>query len=217
MKMKEISSLIISKIGAFMNPKVRIKQLSFDDFLNLKKEEEDDLIVKNQRLIYKVLQDMNLYYKSDEYFDVGMLGLIDAVRTYSSSKGSLSHYIYVVVNNRIKNQLALEGKDLLTSQEAKKIYFDDLSLNEGKRVSESDYDLEENIIARNRLELIDKYLKENFSKKHRDIFKKYYGLGFNRQPLDELAVEYNYSSVASVKQLVIKIKKNLKTMLDDLK
>ena len=42
------------------------------------KTSRDDLILDNVSLIYYVLKKMNLYKNADEYYDIGMIGLIKA-------------------------------------------------------------------------------------------------------------------------------------------
>lgn len=51
------------------------------------KTSRDDLILDNVNLIYYVLKKMNLYKNADEYYDIGMIGLIKAADTFNESKG----------------------------------------------------------------------------------------------------------------------------------
>lgn len=51
------------------------------------KTSRDDLILDNVSLIYYVLKKMNLYKNADEYYDIGMIGLIKAADTFNESKG----------------------------------------------------------------------------------------------------------------------------------
>ena len=63
---------------------------------------EEELILKNQNLIYAVLKKLNLYNQRDEYFDLGMIGLIKGVKTYDENKGyKLSTYLSICIRNEI--------------------------------------------------------------------------------------------------------------------
>lgn len=66
----------------------------------------------NLNLIYFVLKQLNMYNKDgiDEYFDVGMLGLVKGLKTYTESKGSLSTYLV----NCIKNEILMEMRNQKT-------------------------------------------------------------------------------------------------------
>ena len=68
----------------------------------------------NLNLIYLVLKQLNMYNKDgiDEYFDVGMLGLVKGLKTYSESKGSLSTYLV----NCIKNEILMEMRNQKTGK-----------------------------------------------------------------------------------------------------
>lgn len=63
----------------------------------------------NLNLIYFVLKQLNIYNRNgiDEYFDVGMLGLVKGLKTYTESKGSLSTYLV----NCIKNEILMEMRN----------------------------------------------------------------------------------------------------------
>ena len=61
----------------------------------------------NINLIYFVLKQLNIYNKDgiDEYFDVGMLGLVKGLKTYSESKGVISTYLVKCIRNEIVMEL----------------------------------------------------------------------------------------------------------------
>ncbi len=61
----------------------------------------------NLNLIYFVLKQLNLYNNDgiDEYFDVGMLGLVKGLKTYSESKGTISTYLVKCIRNEIVMEL----------------------------------------------------------------------------------------------------------------
>lgn len=63
----------------------------------------------NINLIYFVLKQLNIYNRNgiDEYFDVGMLGLVKGLKTYTESKGAVSTYLV----NCIKNEISMEMRN----------------------------------------------------------------------------------------------------------
>lgn len=67
----------------------------------------------NINLIYFVLKQLNLYNKDgiDEYFDVGMLGLVKGLKTYSESKGAISTYLAKCIRNEIVMELRNQKTD----------------------------------------------------------------------------------------------------------
>ena len=192
-----------------------IKQLDFEDYLKIQKEEEDELIVKNQNLIYKVLQDMGAYYRHMDLFDVGLVGLVKAAKTYNPYKNvAFSTYAYKIISNSIKQELVYESKDLLTSHEAQRISLDNLNNNDiSTNATPKDY-VEKNIVVNEQLQELDFYLNTYFSAKQRILFKKYYGLGYSKHSLEELAIEYNYNSVESLKFVLHMIRKRLKELIN---
>lgn len=67
----------------------------------------------NLNLIYFVLKQLNMYNKEgiDEYFDVGMLGLVKGLKTYSESKGAVSTYLVKCIRNEIVIELRNQKAD----------------------------------------------------------------------------------------------------------
>jgi RNA polymerase sporulation-specific sigma factor len=61
----------------------------------------------NINLIYFVLKQLNIYNRNgiDEYFDVGMLGLVKGLKTYTESKGAISTYLVNCIKNEISTEM----------------------------------------------------------------------------------------------------------------
>lgn len=66
---------------------------------------KDDLVLNNINLIYMVLKQMDLYDRSDDFYDVGLIGLVKAANTYDASKG---YTFTTYATTLIKNQIRLE-------------------------------------------------------------------------------------------------------------
>lgn len=65
----------------------------------------DSLIIENQKLIKFTIKKMNLSWKTEdefqEYYDNGLIGLINGAKTYSIDKGKPSTYLYTCIKNEI--------------------------------------------------------------------------------------------------------------------
>lgn len=69
------------------------------------KEEIDKIVLENQKLIRFAIKKMNLFWKTEdefqEYYDDGLIGLINGAKTYSTEKGKPSTYLYTCIKNEI--------------------------------------------------------------------------------------------------------------------
>lgn len=62
----------------------------------------EKLIINNTNLIYLALKNLNLYNKLDEYYDVGMIGLVKGANTYDETLNyKESTYLYKCIYNEI--------------------------------------------------------------------------------------------------------------------
>lgn len=67
---------------------------------------DEKLIIENIKLIYLVLKDMKLLYKEDEYFDIGIIGLVQGAKTYNAEKGyAPSTYLYHCIKHAIIREM----------------------------------------------------------------------------------------------------------------
>lgn len=63
---------------------------------------DEKLVLDNVNLIYLVLKRLNLYDKRDDYFDIGMIGLVEGARTYDKTKGiAATTYLYRCIYNEL--------------------------------------------------------------------------------------------------------------------
>lgn len=114
---------------------------------------EEQVILDNINLVYLVLKQMNLYKEYEEWFDVGVIGLIKSVKNYNPDYGlALSTYAC----RCIKNEILLEIRK--NNSNKRKVNMNCVSLekeiyNNGtgefillKDKIPSEYDLEKEII-----------------------------------------------------------------------
>lgn len=75
---------------------------------------EENLILNNQRLIYKVIKDMHCYWRTEdewqELYDAGLEGLIRGAKKYDGST-TQGTYLYVCIKNEISRHIYLSTMD----------------------------------------------------------------------------------------------------------
>lgn len=70
----------------------------------------EELVLNNVNLIFHALKKYNLYKVCDDYFDVGMIGLVKAAKTYSEDVGfAFSTYAMRCIENEIKQAIRKEN------------------------------------------------------------------------------------------------------------
>lgn len=63
---------------------------------------KDEVVLKNVKLIYLALKRLNLYNRKEEFFDVGMIGLVKGANNYNDSLGyQESTYLYKCIYNAL--------------------------------------------------------------------------------------------------------------------
>lgn len=108
----------------------------------------------NLNLIYFVLKQLNMYNKDgiDEYFDVGMLGLVKGLKTYTESKGAVSTYLVKCIRNEIvielRNQKANKRNNGVKPISINTPTTDNLTIED---TIKSDFDMLESIIKKERI------------------------------------------------------------------
>ena len=65
-------------------------------------ENEEKIVLDNIKLVYHILKKYNLYKDKDEYFDIGIIGLIKGVKTFNPQKNTqLSTYLCKCISSEI--------------------------------------------------------------------------------------------------------------------
>lgn len=65
-------------------------------------EDYEKLIIDNEKLVYHVIKQLHLYSQIEEYWDIGVIGLCKAAKTFNKSNGSkFSTYAYICIKNSI--------------------------------------------------------------------------------------------------------------------
>lgn len=175
---------------------------------------KEKLILDNINLIYMVLKRYNLYNQLDEYYDIGMIGLVKGANTYSRDKGyKASTYLTSCITNEI---LAYKRKQ---SMQKRGNGIQDISIytqinDNGKElylldIIPSKENIEDNIIKKERLELI---YKEMFKLSERDKFiicSAYSLLGYKELTQIQISKKTNITQ-AQVSRIIKKFIKECK-------
>lgn len=71
----------------------------------------NELAENNMKLIFKVLQDLKLYDKEDEYYDVGLIGLAQAIDKYDDRfEIAFCTFAYACIKNEILKEVEKKKK-----------------------------------------------------------------------------------------------------------
>lgn len=179
------------------------------------KQQYHKLVMENEKLVYYVINKLNLKRYTDELYDVGVIGLCKAGRKFDSECGykfstyaisCIKNEIYVYIRNNKKyfNNISLDNEIFILNNE--NITFKDYI--------KDDIDIEKEIIEKDRY----KRLYESINKlddKEKYIILHLYSLnGYKKMTQIELAKNFKLSQ-ASVSRQLGKILKKLKKFMED--
>lgn len=169
----------------------------------------DELIVEYSRLIYYIIKQMGLFYDCDEYYDVGVIGLIKAARDFDETREcKFSTFAYKYIRTEIIRLVHYKHRY------KRKINFLTVPLDEPlsengftyEEIIPSDINVEEEVEQKILLEKIYKVI-DMLDEKDRFIIKSYYGLdGYERKNYREIGEVFNLSKTA----IRIRLQKNIK-------
>lgn len=138
-------------------------------------EEQQKLVLDNQKLVYHVIKQLHLYHKLEDYLDVGIIGLCKAAQTFKPENGSkFSTYACICIRNNILMEIRNENRQC----DAYAISFSSIiSSNKDKDLTLedtlSDYELENDIL--NKEEFISLITSiERLDKKDKTIIDLYF-------------------------------------------
>lgn len=170
-------------------------------------DEQQKLVLDNQKLVYHVIKQMHLYHKLEDYFDVGLIGLCKAAQTFNLENGSkFSTYACICIRNNILIEIRNEKRQC----DAYAISFSSIiksSKNQDLTLEDmlSDYELENDIL--NREELISLIMSiENLNKEDKRIIDLYF---YQNKTQQQIAKILNMSQ-ANVSRRIQRALNNLK-------
>lgn len=135
----------------------------------------------------------------DDFVSEGIVGLLNAVRTFDSSKGaSFSTYAYACVNNRILTALKKSSRIIKCEEN-----IDDLSLSLGDGASPENI-----IIDREELGEVFSWIENGLSKTEKSVFEEYLSGSSYQEIADRLGM-----SLKSVDNALLRVRRKLRSKL----
>lgn len=162
---------------------------------------KDDIIVENQALIKKVIKDMHLHWNTEDewqnYYDDGLIGLINGVRSYDEKKGiMLSTYLYACIKRQIVNGIVKSFYDKRRLNKEQMYRLDKELTNDSDTtyldlVKDKNVNIEQEVENKLMYEEIIKALDYIEPKYYVDMFCKFYGVnGYEKMSLEAIGKEY---------------------------
>lgn len=149
----------------------------------------DELVIDNVNLIYHTLKKLNMYHLLEEYYDVGMIGLVKASKKYTEEKGKFSTYACTCIANEIllevrKQKSGKRNAEVISIN--KVIYSDDSGSITIEDTISSNECIEEKIIEEEQYRIMYKLIDE-LKASDKELIKNYYGIGREKMTQLELA------------------------------
>lgn len=174
----------------------------------------EQLVLDNLNLIYYVLKQIGLYSQHEEYYDIGLIGLVRAAKTYDPNKGyKFSTYAAASIRNAVLHELRKLSVDRYKAN-YHTISLDTVVCETEKKVMtledfiQSDYNLEEDVIKREQLSAVKKAIK-TLTDREKMIFKYYIIDDMNQL---DIAAMLNVSQAQvsrTMKKIIEKIRKQV--------
>lgn len=169
--------------------------------------EQEELVLNNLPLVSLIIKKYHLSY--DEWYDLGIIGLVKGAKAFDSSKGyKPSSYLTRCITNEIFLQMRKERRLPKNPISIETVTVDDLTIADMVKDS---FNLEDEVIKRNQLERIRDALKV-LNEKEFIAFTGMYGIGTKRCTQKELAKRLN-CSYQRVSQLIYRAKNKIKKYL----
>lgn len=169
--------------------------------------EQEELVLNNLPLVSLIIKKYHLSY--DEWYDLGIIGLVKGAKAFDSSKGyKPSSYLTRCITNEIFLQMRKERRLPKNPISIETVTVDDLTIADMVKDS---FNLEDEVIKRNQLERIRDALKV-LNEKEFIAFTGMYGIETKRCTQKEVAKRLN-CSYQRVSQLNYRAKNKIKKYL----
>lgn len=150
--------------------------------------EQEELVLNNLPLVSLIIKKYHLSY--DEWYDLGIIGLVKGAKAFDSSKGyKPSSYLTRCITNEIFLQMRKERRLPKNPISIETVTVDDLTIAD---MVKDNFNLEDEVIKRNQFERIKEALKI-LNEKEFIVFTGMYGIGTNYSNQKELAKKLNIS------------------------
>lgn len=168
---------------------------------------KENVIQDYKKIISFVINDMNLNYRKDELFDVGMIGFVNGINNYDETKGfKYMTFLYDCIKNEILRYLQYEKR---VKRDGEVISLNTI-INGNTELQdligyETDY--EQNAYIDEMIMVIEKR-SEDFTEKQKIVFNHLFGFnGCKQLTAKEITEKYGLSrqSVYQIKKAIINI------------
>lgn len=184
-------------------------------------DKDEKIIIENINLIYHILKKYNLYKERDEYFDIGVIGLIKGVRTFNHSKNTrLSTYLTKCISSELlhylrANSALKRGKGIHTISiytPVKTSGFDNNAEIPLIETIEGDTNILQEIEHKDQLERIYNVISKLDEEEKFMICSSFGVFGYPKLSQEEIAIELGYSQPyisRATKRIISSIKDNV--------
>lgn len=175
----------------------------------------DELVIENQHLIYFVLKKLKMYHLIDDYYDIGMIGLVKAGKYYTEEKGKFSTYACKVIANEIKSEIRKLNS---TKRTGETVSINQVIYNGGDNeitledTISSNINIEDEIIHKDQCSKMYKAI-EHLNEKEKKVIKAYYGIGEKELNQKEISKLTNLSQAQISRTLTKAIEKIRKEVM----
>ncbi len=152
----------------------------------------DEIILENKSLIYKVIKDLHCRIRDDEeedeYFFIGLMGLIKAIDKYDKTRSSKSTFYYTCIKNEITSYFGVR------THKKRNNGLREISLNTIINEETELIDLipdnkrfEEDVMTKDEVKYLLSKLKD---RRYKQLLIEYYGINTKPLNMSQLADKY---------------------------
>jgi RNA polymerase sigma factor (sigma-70 family) len=77
---------------------------------DFKMESFEQLVAQYTPMIYKIIHSLHIYKNVEEFFQIGLIGLWEASKSFDMTKGDFTSYAYLFIKGRLLTELTSVSK-----------------------------------------------------------------------------------------------------------
>lgn len=173
-------------------------------------EEQERIVLENEKLIYFVLKKYHLYEQCGDFYDLGMLGLCKGAKTYSVEKNTkLSTYLTKCISNEIFSHFRKPSPVTIPLDS---VVYENLTLED--TIKDKNIDIERDLIIKTEFERANEIIKSLPDIERLIINYSFNINGYEKMTQTELADYFNLSQ-AQISRIKNKALEKIKEKLAD--
>lgn len=174
----------------------------------------EEIILNNTKLIYAAAKRLNVYKRIDEFYSIGMIGLVKGAKTYDEKLGfKLSTYLYKC----IYNEMLMEIRNNTSAKQIPDYVVTSISTPTGNNLTLEDMipdtmDIEELVIQKEEISIL--YIEiSKLSKQEQMIINLGFGVnGYEKMKIKDISKMLNISQSYVLRVKARALKKLRKAM-----